>query len=82
MTQQFKHLYVFGDYEGLRDSNPSSLLTTMPTAAQRAGDFSQTFNSNGSLSTIFNPFSAVQNADGTYSRSAFPGNVIPASLIR
>ena len=45
----------------------------MPTAAQRAGDFSQTFNANGSLSTIYNPFSTVLNADGTYSRTAFPG---------
>ncbi|HEY3835135.1 MAG TPA: carboxypeptidase regulatory-like domain-containing protein, partial [Bryobacteraceae bacterium] len=75
-----KHVYVFGDYEGLRDSNPSSLLTTMPTAAQRAGDFSQTFNSNGSLATIYNPFTTVQNADGTYSRTPFAGNKIPTSL--
>jgi hypothetical protein len=75
-----KHIYVFGDYEGLRDSNPSSLLTTMPTAAQRAGDFSQTFNANGTLSTIYNPFTTVQNPDGTYSRTPFANNVIPASM--
>lgn len=76
-----KHVYAFGDYEGLRDSNPSSLLTTMPTAAQRSGDFSQTFNSDGSLAVIYNPFSTVQNPDGTYSRTAFPGNKIPTSLL-
>jgi hypothetical protein len=75
-----KHLFVFGDYDGLRDSNPSSTLTTMPTAAQRAGDFSQTFNSNGTLSTIYNPFTTVQNADGTYSRTPFSGNKIPSSM--
>ena len=76
-----KHLYAFGTYEGLRDSNPSSLLTTLPTAAQRTGDFSQTFNANGTLATIYNPFSTTLNPDGTYSRTPFPGNKIPANLL-
>ena len=76
-----KHIYVFGDFEGLRDSNPSSLLTTMPTALERVGNFSQTFNANGSLSTIYNPFSTVQNANGTYSRVPFSGNMIPTSQL-
>jgi Carboxypeptidase regulatory-like domain len=77
-----KHLYVFGDYEGLRDSNPSTLLTTMPTALERTGNYSQTYNSNGSLSTIYNPFSTVQTSSGgIYMRTPFPGNIIPPSLL-
>ena len=76
-----KHLFAFGTYEGLRDSNPSSVLTTMPTALERAGDFSQTYNANGTLSTIYNPFSTTLNPDGTYSRTPFPGNKIPSNLL-
>jgi hypothetical protein len=34
-------LFFFFAYEGLKDSTPSSQITTVPTAAERNGDFSQ-----------------------------------------
>jgi len=35
-------LFWFFAFEGLKDSQPATQLTTVPTAAERAGDFSQT----------------------------------------
>ena len=46
---------------------------TVPTDAFKQGDFSALPQG------IFDPASTLQNPDGTYTRSAFPGNHIPAS---
>ncbi len=72
-----KTFFMFG-YEALRESTASSLTTTMPTAAQRAGDFSQTKNAAGALVTIYDPITTTASGTG-FVRTAFPGNVIPAS---
>lgn len=72
--------FIFGTYEGLRQQTPTTLTTTVPTVLQRQGNFSQTFNQNGSLATIYNPFS-TQLVNGQYVRTPFPNNVIPASLL-
>ena len=72
--------FIFGTYEGLRQQTPTTLLTTIPTALQRQGDFSQTFNQNGSLAVIYNPFT-TRFPDGQYSRHPFPGNVIPTTML-
>src|SRR5262245_31602012 len=77
-----KKLFFFGGYEGLRQGSPSTALSSMPTDLERSGDFSQTFNPNGSLSPVFNPFSTRPNPSGAgFVREAFPGNRIPASLM-
>jgi carboxypeptidase family protein/TonB-dependent receptor-like protein len=80
------HLYFFGAYEGLRQPETDSIgPITLPTAAERAGDFSQTFNPDGSLQVIYNPFSShlVTDSQGNtyYTRDPFPGNTIPANLL-
>jgi hypothetical protein len=78
-----KGLFFYGGYEGVRLGQPRTFLATVPTAAERSGDFSQTLNSDGSRATIYNPFSTVANAASStgYSRTPFAGNVIPASFI-
>ncbi|QHN02907.1 hypothetical protein FTO74_05625 [Granulicella sp. WH15] len=59
-----------------------STTTTVPTLAQRQGDFSQTYGSNGQLITIYNPFSTRKTADGTgYIRDPFANNKIPSSMM-
>ncbi len=78
--RQREKTFIFGTYEGLRQQTPTTLLTTVPTALQRQGNFSQTFNQDGSLSTIFNPFT-TQLVNGQYVRTVFPGNVITPSLL-
>ncbi len=61
-------------------SVPSSLVMTVPTAAQRQGDFSQTYTPNGALATIYDPMTSTYDpSTGTGSRTAFPGNQIPTS---
>ena len=71
--------FLFGDYEGLRQGYPVSTISTVPTSLQLAGNFSQTYASNGSLIQIYDPATLVTLADGTRQRSVFPGNIIPAS---
>jgi Carboxypeptidase regulatory-like domain/TonB dependent receptor len=75
------HLYFYGAYEGLRQPETDSTLTTVPTAAERSGDFSQTLNPDGSLQLIYNPFSTHPDGNGGWTRDPFPGNVIPSNLI-
>jgi hypothetical protein len=48
---------------------------TVPSPAMLAGDFS--FGGLGN--PIYDPASTVRLADGTYSRTQFPGNIIPVS---
>lgn len=76
------NLFFFGGYEGLRQpSTQTSGLQTVPTPAERTGDFSGSLNADGTPNLIYNPFSTVALANGTYTRAQFPGNKIPASLI-
>jgi hypothetical protein len=77
-----KRLYFFGAYEGLRQGSPGTNISSVPTALQRQGDFSETRNANGSLSVIYNPFTGQPNPSGSgVVREAFPGNRIPPSLM-
>lgn len=67
--------FFFTLYEGLREQAPTTLITTVPTALQRTGDFSQTYNPDGSLDVIYNPYS-TQIVAGQYVRTPYEGNVI------
>ena len=55
--------FFFISYEELRDSEPNQsgagTTTTVPTARERTGDFSQTFNTNGTLDTVYDPSTTV-----------------------
>lgn len=79
--------FFFFDYDRIRFNAPSTLTTTVPTALQKQGDFSKTFNPDGSLMQIFNPFAAltpVTDANGNiadYDRQPLPGNVIPNDML-
>jgi hypothetical protein len=71
--------FFMASYEGLREDRLSQTTTTVPTAAQRQGDFSQTLAQNGQMIRIFDPFSTRANPAGGFIRDAFANNVIPAS---
>jgi hypothetical protein len=47
--------FFFASYEGWRYSNPSQNFTTVPTAAELTGDFTNSVNPN----LIYNPYSTV-----------------------
>ncbi len=75
-----KRLFFFASYEGLRQGTPAASTQTVPTALQRQGNFSQTYNSDGSLQVIYNPFSTVLQ-NGSYVRTPFPNNIVPLNLL-
>jgi hypothetical protein len=72
--------FIFGTYEGLRQQTPTTLISTVPTQLERQGNFSQVFNPNGSLATVFNPFTTRQ-VNGQFVRDPFAGNIVPADMI-
>jgi hypothetical protein len=74
-------VFWFFNFEGLRQRTPMTYRFTVPTASQRQGDFSQTFNTSGALFQIADPLTTTSDGNGGYSRSLFPGNKIPASRI-
>lgn len=76
-----KKLFFFSGFEAFKQGIPQTQVTSVPTTLQRNGDFSHTFNPDGTLAVIFDPNTTTLATDGSgnYVRQAFPGNVIPAS---
>ncbi|MFB3825181.1 MAG: carboxypeptidase regulatory-like domain-containing protein [Bryobacteraceae bacterium] len=72
--------HFFAGYEGTRRSDGSTQILTVPTARQRAGDFSETVDSRGRMIPIYDP-STTRMSGNTALRDPFPGNVIPANKI-
>lgn len=71
--------FFFAEYTGHREDIAGAPgILTVPTDAQRRGDFSQTRNRQGDPVTIYNPFS-TRPVSGGFVRDSYPGNVIPAS---
>ncbi len=72
--------FWFTAYEGFRNrAGATGLTSTVPTPEMYNGDFSKWVDSTGKQIPIYDPTTQVQNADGTYTRQVFPGNIIPAS---
>ncbi len=72
-------IFSFTSYENWNDSRPVSYVRTVPTAAERAGDFSQSVL-NGKVRTIYNPFSSTLSG-GKVVRNPFAGNIIPSTML-
>ncbi|HJW99269.1 MAG TPA: TonB-dependent receptor, partial [Terriglobales bacterium] len=73
-------MFFFGDYEGTRQKLGNSLLLTVPTAAERAGNLSD-LGAN-----IFDPCPAGNPNCGTAvvapgARTQFAGNIIPTARL-
>jgi hypothetical protein len=72
--------FFMTSFEGLRERSFAERLTTVPTALERAGNFSNTRANATSLINIFDPDTTRPNPSGPGSiRSVFPGNIIPPS---
>lgn len=65
-------LFFFLSYQGQINDGSNTQFATVPTASELLGNFS------GAGTTIYNPFTGLVTGAG---RSAFPGNIIPASSI-
>jgi len=73
--------FFFVDMERVVETNPINIVATVPTPAERTGDFSQaliTDPNTGNIvpNLIFNPFSFDDNSN----RNPFPGNIIPQEM--
>jgi hypothetical protein len=79
-----KTFFFFG-WEGFRLRQGQPYLLAVPTLQQRAGDFSNTRTSSGSLITIYDPLTNTCNNASTCGtgiiRSPFSGNIIPATRL-
>ena len=67
-------LFFFGDYEGFRQRQGQTFVNSVPTAAERAGNFAGLFSVFDPLSTTTNPANPSQSI-----RTRFTNDQIPAS---
>ena len=77
-------LFFFGSYEGNRSATQGSSTLTVPTAAERIGDFSQTRrNSGGSCQAvnIYDPYTTTAAPGGGFVREQYANNMIPQSAL-
>ncbi|HMF53672.1 MAG TPA: hypothetical protein VK593_04940 [Edaphobacter sp.] len=70
-------LFLFFAYEGISDNTPSPSIITVPTDAERKGDFSALLPQGV---VIYDPATGVKNGIRV-TRQPFPNNVIPASRL-
>lgn len=75
--------FFFANWEQFMQRTLTSTIRSVPTSAQRSGDFSQTLASAGALIQIFDPFSTRTDPANPQNRirDPFSGNRIPASRI-
>jgi hypothetical protein len=75
--------FIFGDYYGLREVKGNTYVNSVPTAATRAGNFSDYRDSAGRLLTIYDPLTtrADPNRPGFFLRDPFSENMIPSNRI-
>jgi hypothetical protein len=86
-------LFFFGNFEGYRNREGVLFRRTVPTAAMKAGDFSDYRNlTTGAVVPIYDPWTQcgiVNPGTGVYNgncgtvpnRRQFPGNIIPSNRI-
>jgi hypothetical protein len=63
-------LFFFGDYEGFRMHQGQTYTASVPTAAERAGNFA-------GVAPIFDPLSTTTNSSGVSTRTRFLNDQIP-----
>jgi hypothetical protein len=79
-----KNTFFFVNYEGLRLAQADAQVLTVPTAAEIQGDFSMSgvkiYDPTTTVANPnFNPAKPTGANNFPYTRSQFPGNVIPAN---
>jgi Carboxypeptidase regulatory-like domain/TonB dependent receptor len=79
-------LFFSYTFEDIRQVIPDPFVTSVPTPLQKQGNFSQTYYARSSsgtplVQTIYNPFSTTTGPNGVLTRTPFPNNTIPASML-
>ncbi|HJZ99700.1 MAG TPA: carboxypeptidase-like regulatory domain-containing protein, partial [Candidatus Solibacter sp.] len=70
--------FFFFAYENMMLDQPNTSIQTVPTAAQRQGDFSSLLAQN---IVIYDPTTAVSASGGRIQRTPFAGNIIPSGRL-
>src|SRR5205085_1898287 len=73
-----KTFFLFS-WEGIYQNIPNNPTQTVPTAENRGGDFSTLHTNTGQPIIIYDPLTSVQLPNGSWTRTAFQGNKIPAN---
>src|ERR1035437_1507042 len=75
--------FFFFEYDNITNiqANPNTPIFTVPTAAERNGDFSALLPVNAVAYTVYDPRTAA-TVSGHTTRTPFPNNILPASLIQ
>ena len=71
--------YIFGNFETYQFKQSSPQFLSVPTAAQRAGDFSQLVDANNNFIPLYNPYTTVATTVGSntvYTRQRYANNQI------
>ena len=75
LPQLRNRLFFFANYEDLDEHDGNSLVTaSVPSSAERTGDFSELLVSNPDPQQLYNPFYTTYDQNGLSSRPAIPGN--------
>jgi len=75
--------FFFASYEGFRNrvGAGNGSFFSVPPPAFWTGNLSQWVNGSGQLYQIYDPATQTLQSNGTYTRSPFPGNIIPQNRI-
>ncbi len=79
MPLRRNRMFLFTSIESSRVTEVLPRMLTMPTALEKQGDFSQSFNRDGTLRVIYDPWTSRFAPNGQIIRDPFPGNKIPAN---
>ena len=79
MPLRRNRIFLFTSVESSRVTEVLPRSLTMPTALEKQGDFSQSFNRDGTLRVIYDPWTSRFGPNGQIIRDPFPGNKIPAN---
>jgi hypothetical protein len=72
-------IFSFTSFEQWDDKRPLTIVRTVPTELERAGDFSQSLQ-GGRVRQIYDPFTSTLDASGRVVRQPFAGNVVPRAM--
>ncbi len=79
LYEQRQKTFIFGLYEGLRQSTPATFTTTIPTAAFRTGDFSALLGAPSGTDALGRPILAGQLYNPFSTRPITAGQVDPTT---
>ncbi len=74
-----KTFFMYG-YEGIKESRPRGTTTTVPTEAERGGDFSALLPL-GATYQFYDPATRRAVAGGRFQSDPLPGNIVPKARI-